>query len=87
MADDGRRIRRRQDGPAVASRQSTMAQIAQQHAYPEGRCRQCGWRVVVTREESGHTRNGRWCGPVETDRPFVVTDDPPELIARQPFMI
>ena len=46
------------------------------HAYMEGRCRQCGWRVVVDREDYGHTRAGKWCGPVETDHPFEVPDEP-----------
>ena len=66
--------------------ETTMAQIPEQHVYLEGRCRQCGWRVVVTREDQGHSRDGRWCGPVETDHPFVVSDDPPMLSARTPFV-
>jgi hypothetical protein len=45
-------------------------------AYAEGRCRQCGRRVTVDREDHGHTRAGRWCGPVETDHPFAVSDEP-----------
>jgi hypothetical protein len=47
------------------------------HAYLEGRCRLCGWRVIVDREDYGHTRYGRWCGPVETEHPAVVPDETP----------
>jgi hypothetical protein len=47
------------------------------HAYREGRCRQCGWRVIADRQDSGHTRFGRWCGPVETEQPSTVPDEPP----------
>ena len=46
-------------------------------AYAEGRCRRCGMRVTVDREPKGHTRNGEWCGPVETEHPSEVTDEPP----------
>jgi hypothetical protein len=42
--------------------------------YREGQCRRCGRRVTVSRENDGHTRDGNWCGPVETDKPFTVTD-------------
>lgn len=45
--------------------------------YLEGRCRRCGRRVTVDREDAGHTRDGRWCGPVETEHPFEVPDEPP----------
>ena len=45
--------------------------------HREGRCRMCGWRVTVERESDGHIRSGRWCGPVETEHPFIVPDDPP----------
>jgi hypothetical protein len=44
--------------------------------YLEGRCRLCGMRVTVDRERDGHTRDGRWCGPVETDQPSEVPDQP-----------
>jgi hypothetical protein len=44
--------------------------------YLEGRCRRCGRRVTVDRENMGHTRDGAWCGPVETERPFAVSDVP-----------
>jgi hypothetical protein len=30
--------------------------------------------VTVDRENCGHTRDGEWCGPVETDQPFTVPD-------------
>lgn len=42
--------------------------------YREGQCRRCGRRVTVDREDAGHTRDGQWCGPVETDKPFSVPD-------------
>lgn len=42
--------------------------------YAEGRCRRCGMRVTVDREPDGHTRDGRWCGPVETERSIEVPD-------------
>ncbi len=45
--------------------------------YLEGRCRMCRRRVTVDRENSGHTRNGAWCGPVETQLPGAVPDEPP----------
>jgi hypothetical protein len=44
--------------------------------YLEGRCRRCGMRVTVDRENMGHARDGRWCGPVETEHPFDVPDEP-----------
>jgi hypothetical protein len=42
--------------------------------YEEGQCRRCGHRVTVDREGAGHTRDGQWCGPVETQQPFNVPD-------------
>jgi len=48
-----------------------MAQV-----YAEGRCRRCGMRVTVDRENDGHARDGRWCGPVETEHPLTVPDEP-----------
>jgi len=33
-------------------------------------------RVTVDREDDGHTRAGRWCGPVETEHPFAAPDEP-----------
>lgn len=33
-------------------------------------------RVTVDRECDGHTRAGRWCGPVETELPSEVSDEP-----------
>jgi hypothetical protein len=42
--------------------------------YSEGQCRRCGVRVTVNREKGGHTRDGEWCGPVETEKPFTVPD-------------
>ena len=45
--------------------------------YREGRCRMCARRVTVNRENDGHTRDGIWCGPVETQLPNGVPDDPP----------
>lgn len=44
--------------------------------YREGRCRSCAMRVVIDRENDGHTRAGRWCGPVETEQPSEVPDEP-----------
>jgi hypothetical protein len=44
--------------------------------YLEGRCRRCGRRVTVDRENCGHTRDGSWCGPVETEHPAWVSDEP-----------
>ncbi len=44
--------------------------------YLEGRCRLCGRRVTVDRERMGHVRDGRWCGPVETEHPSEVPDEP-----------
>lgn len=55
--------------------------------YPEGRCAGCGWRVTVDQPDNGHTRAGCWCGPVETEHPFSVRDEPPLsdwLIRRAP---
>jgi hypothetical protein len=46
------------------------------HVYEEGRCMRCGQRVTVDREHQGHTRSGRWCGPVETEHPNRATDIP-----------
>lgn len=37
----------------------------------------CSRRVTVDREYDGHTRDGAWCGPVETELPSAVPDDPP----------
>ena len=45
--------------------------------YREGRCRTCGWRVTVDRAGGFHIRQDRRCGPVETEHPFVVPDEPP----------
>jgi hypothetical protein len=47
------------------------------YVYREGRCRRCGERVTVDREADGHTRGGVWCGPVETEHPFAISDYPP----------
>jgi hypothetical protein len=47
-----------------------------QRVYLEGRCRRCGRRVTVDRENTGHTRDGLWCGPVETEHPLAVSDEP-----------
>jgi len=44
--------------------------------YLEGRCLRCGMRITVDREDRGHTRDGQWCGPIETDHPFAVPDKP-----------
>lgn len=44
--------------------------------YREGRCRTCFRRVTVDRDHDGHTRAGAWCGPVETDAPATVPDEP-----------
>jgi hypothetical protein len=33
-------------------------------------------RVVIDRENDGHTRAGRWCGPVEIEQPSEVPDEP-----------
>lgn len=32
-------------------------------------------RVTVDREPNGHSWNGRWCGPVESEHPFSVTEE------------
>ncbi len=62
--------------PAVVARYAETMQ--QQRIYREGRCRMCLRRVTVDRENDGHTRDGVWCGPVETEKPFeLVPDDPP----------
>lgn len=38
----------------------------------------CFRRVTVDRDGNGHDRDGAWCGPVETERPFeLVPDEPP----------
>jgi hypothetical protein len=42
--------------------------------YAEGQCRRCGLRVTLDRDDRGHTRDGAWCGPVETHEPFTVPD-------------
>jgi hypothetical protein len=44
--------------------------------YLEGRCRRCGMRVTVERAFGYHRRDARWCGPVETEHPFTVSDEP-----------
>lgn len=44
--------------------------------YFEGRCRCCGMRVTVDCKGRGHTRDGQWCGPIETERPLSVPDEP-----------
>ena len=49
---------------------------AMERIYREGRCGCCGRRVTVDCENSGHTRDGLWCGPVETEHPFGVSDEP-----------
>ena len=45
--------------------------------YREGRCRVCGMRVTVAGPINRHMRDGQWCGPIETDHPFEVPDEPP----------
>ena len=49
---------------------------AMRKLYLEGRCRRCGRRVTVDREAAGHGRDGQWCGPVETEHPSAVSDEP-----------
>lgn len=44
--------------------------------YLEGRCRCCGRRVTVQRENTDHARDAGRCGPVETEHPFGVSDEP-----------
>ena len=44
--------------------------------YSEGRCLRCGMRITVDCKDRGHTRDGQWCGPIETDHPFAVPDQP-----------
>jgi hypothetical protein len=44
--------------------------------YLEGRCLRCGMRITVDCKDRGHTRDGQWCGPIETDHPFAVPDEP-----------
>ena len=34
-------------------------------------------RVTVAGPINRHMRDGQWCGPIETDHPFEVPDDPP----------
>jgi hypothetical protein len=46
-------------------------------SYREGRCRMCGRRVTVGRDDDSHLRNGALCGPVETELPGAVPDEPP----------
>ena len=52
--------------------------MAMDDAYREGKCRTCGMRVTVAGQNDSHVRDGRECGPVETEHPFRgVSDDPP----------
>jgi hypothetical protein len=34
-------------------------------------------RVTVAGSINRHMRDGQWCGPIETDHPFEVPNEPP----------
>ena len=50
--------------------------MLEQMVYREGRCRQCGMRVTGDCGADGHWRGDRCCGPVETEHPCSVPDEP-----------
>ncbi len=42
--------------------------------FGEGICRGCGSRITVDRGDPWHQREGKQCGPVETEHPFGLRD-------------